>query len=61
MSRRKLIAKNPPNPGRGKRKMTWEMIEFFKRKETITSWIGLSLEQRAVMLHRQFPEVRLSG
>ena len=37
------------------------MVEYLNKKETVLSWVGLSLAERAVMLHRQFPNVRIGS
>ena len=37
------------------------MVLFLKDPDTVKKWAGLSLDARAVMLHRQFPEIHISG
>ena len=34
---------------------------FWVKKETVRAWVGLCLKERAVILHRQFPNVRVTG
>ena len=41
--------------------MTQEMIDFIKEPACVRKWAGYSLDERAVLLHRQFPDVRVSG
>ena len=37
------------------------MINFLADPSVVKGWAGLSLAQRAVMLHRQHPEVKITG
>ena len=41
-------------------KLSPEMIEWVTSKETLKQHTALTLAERAVMLHRQFPETRVS-
>ena len=36
-------------------------IEYLCSPQTLTAWAHLSLKQRAVMFHRQFPELKISA
>jgi uncharacterized protein YerC len=42
-----------------RRKLRSCHIEYLLKSDTLRFWAHLSLEQRAKMLHRQFPEVRI--
>jgi len=44
-----------------RKKLTKTMIDYLINPEIIKEWAGLSLAERAVMLHRKFPEVHISG
>lgn len=37
------------------------MVSHIKDPKVINAWSGYSLDQRAVMLHRAFPETHVSG
>jgi transposase len=41
-------------------KLSQEHIQFLCSQQTLTAWAHLSLQQRVVMFHRQFPELRIS-
>ena len=41
--------------------MTDEMIEFIKDPACVRRWAGYTLAERAVLLHRRFPYVRVSA
>ena len=41
--------------------MTDEMIDFIKDPACVLKWAGFSLAERAALLHRRFPHVRVSG
>lgn len=45
----------------GRRKLTTSMLNFLKEPSTLKSWAGYSLDERAVFLHRQFPQTRITG
>ena len=36
------------------------MVKYLQHPDTIKGWAGLTLAERAVMLHRQFPENHIS-
>ena len=40
--------------------MTSSQIEYLTSHATLDKWVGLSLEERRVMFHRQFPDKRIS-
>jgi hypothetical protein len=42
-------------------KLSQHHIEYLCRQQTLTAWAHLSLQQRTVMFHRQFPELRISS
>jgi hypothetical protein len=42
-------------------KLKEEHISFLTNQKTLMNWASLSLEQRARMLHRKFPEVIVSA
>ncbi len=41
--------------------MSDKMIDFIKDPVCVRKWAGLSLAERAILLHRRFPKVRVSG
>ena len=43
------------------RKMTEEMIEYIRQPAVVRKWAGHSFDERAVLLRRRFPSVRVSG
>ena len=43
------------------RKMTEDMIDYIRQPACVKKWAGYSLAERAVQLHRRFPNVRVSG
>ena len=44
-----------------RKKITPEMIEWVTSQETLKAHTALTLAERVVMLHRQFPETKISG
>ena len=52
LSRTKRRALWEAEQGLGRRKMTDEMIDYIRQPAVVRKWAGLSLAQRAVMLHR---------
>ena len=40
--------------------LTQEHLNFLCSKNTLNAWAHLSLEQRVIMFHRQFPELRIT-
>ena len=44
-----------------RRKLTPNMLAYLIDPNTVSAWAGLTLDERAVMLHRQFPDVKLTG
>ena len=43
-----------------RRKLSKKHIEYLCSHQTLTAWAHLSLKQRIVMFHRQFPELKIS-
>ena len=41
--------------------MNDEHIEYIKNENTLREWAHLSLDQRARMFHRTFPEIKISS
>ena len=43
-----------------RKKVTPEMLEWISSVETLEKHVGMTLAERAVMLHRKFPETRIT-
>jgi hypothetical protein len=43
------------------RKVKQEHIEYLCSNETLKSWAGRSLRERAVLMHRRFPDIKISS
>ena len=43
-----------------KRQLTSGQIEWLTSHATLDKWVGLSLEERLVMFHRQYPEKKIT-
>ena len=43
-----------------RKKLTKDILEYLISPETLQLHSGLNLEERAVMLHRRFPETKIS-
>ena len=37
------------------------MIEFIRSRDTVKAWAGKTLDERAIMLHRKFPQTKITG
>ena len=44
-----------------RRKLSQHHVDYLCSHQTLTAWAHLSLQQRAVLFHRQFPELRVSA
>ena len=44
-----------------RRKLAQQHLDYLCSHQTLTAWAHLSLQQRVVMFHRQFPELRISA
>ena len=60
LRRQRGLIRNPEQRSKV-RKMTEEMIDFIKDPACVRKWAGLSLAERAALLHRRFPHTRVSG
>ena len=57
----KALLEERPAEVQSRKKLQRHHIEYLLDKGTLNEWAHLSLKQRAVMFHRQYPELKISS